>query len=123
MDTKENTSHQLRDSLKRAGWRVQEADTEVRLIPPDISTPLAEIDRLLGGSGSEDDSEEDVALVFTLEYQLRDFLAENIETITNVIKLTDRFVSHREFPGFNRFSSWIGPSWSDRFNGLGHDLP
>jgi len=82
MDTKENTSHQLRDSLKRAGWRVQEADTEVRLIPPDISTPLAEIDRLLGGSGSEDDSEEDVALVFTLEYQLRDFLAENIETIT-----------------------------------------
>jgi hypothetical protein len=53
MDTKENTSHQLRDSLKRAGWRVQEADTEVRLIPPDISTPLAEIDRLLGGSGSD----------------------------------------------------------------------
>ncbi|MBI1878718.1 MAG: DUF91 domain-containing protein [Chloroflexi bacterium] len=81
MDTKENTSHQLRDNLERMGWRIQETDTEVRLIQPGTSDSLVEIDTILGGSDDETE-EEDVAPVFTLEYQLRDFLAENIHTIT-----------------------------------------
>jgi hypothetical protein len=62
------------------GWRIQETDTEVRLIPPGISDSLVEIDTILGDS--DDEAEEDVAPVFTLEHQLRDFLAENIHTVS-----------------------------------------
>ncbi|HEY85017.1 MAG TPA: DUF91 domain-containing protein [Chloroflexi bacterium] len=79
MDTKENTSHQLRNNLNRLGWKVQETDTEVRLIPPD-SESVTEIVKVLGGA--DDEVEEDESPIFRLEYQLRDFLAENIQTIT-----------------------------------------
>jgi hypothetical protein len=93
MDTRENTSHQLRDNLLKMGWRIQETDTEVRLIPPGISDSLVEIDTILGDS--DDEAEEDVAPVFTLEHQLRDFLAENIHTVSVNGKRLKLFVDQK----------------------------
>ena len=37
--TADNTSHQLRDGLRRAGWQVRQSDEQVVLIPPDGPRP------------------------------------------------------------------------------------
>ena len=80
MDATASTSHQLRSGLKRMGWKVQETETEVRLLLPGTAESPAEIDSVLGSPDEEPDKNNEQA--FALEYQLRDFLAENIQTIT-----------------------------------------
>ena len=69
------TSHQLRDALKKKGWAIQETPSEVLLTPPGVTlkVPL---------TVNEGDEEEDLPEAeFTLEYQLRDFLAQNLDVI------------------------------------------
>jgi hypothetical protein len=63
------------------GWGVQETANEVRLIPP--GTPDAHVEAVLGGEGDEDEagSPENAEASFALEYQLRDFIAQNIAAI------------------------------------------
>lgn len=82
-DATSSTSHKLRGALKRDGWTIQELDDEVRLIRPDDAGQLSVVTTVLG-SGDEDADEPDdmqSRAYFALEHQLRDFLAENIETV------------------------------------------
>lgn len=81
LDATNSTSHQLRDGLRRRGWTVQETDSEVRLIYPDVSPPLLDhIGEVLGDA--EDDSSFGAdAAAFALERHLRDFIASNIGAI------------------------------------------
>lgn len=78
LDATSSTSHQLRNGLRRVGWSVQETPSEVRLILP--GTGEATVGAVLG---EEVDSEEPETLEasFGLEFQLRDFIAQNIGAI------------------------------------------
>ena len=74
MEPTSSSSHQLRNALKKKGWLVQETDSEVRLVPPGTEIPAS-----LGGETSEEEDQSEA--VFALEYQLRDFLAQNLGAI------------------------------------------
>jgi endonuclease len=88
MNATQSTSHELRRGLKRLGWGVQETDTDVRLVRPGDASRTDEIAAVLG-LGEQDDSIDGQAgpdpsavdQAFRLEYQLRDFLAENLPTL------------------------------------------
>ena len=73
LDPSNNTSHKLRNALKKKGWAVQETQDEVLLTPPGVTLPPPVID--------PPEDEDPPEAEFTLEYQLRDFLAQNLETI------------------------------------------
>ncbi len=77
LDPTNSTSHQLRDALRRAGWSVHDTPSEVRLIPPGSSETQAFVESTL----PESDEEESADIAFGLEYQLRDFLAQNIGAV------------------------------------------
>lgn len=85
LDATLSTSHQLRLGLKRKGWTDQDTGTEIRMIPPGTANSAA-VSSVLGGDGdSTFDPEEAEAAAdasFALEYQLRDFIAQNIESIS-----------------------------------------
>lgn len=70
LDPTSSTSHELRNALKKMGWSVQDTDTEVRLVMPGA---------VLGTDEPEDEAQPEPT--FTLEYQLRDFLAQNLALI------------------------------------------
>jgi hypothetical protein len=48
LDATDSTSHQLRDGLRCAGWRIRDTDAEVRLIHPGWSGALNQINAVLG---------------------------------------------------------------------------
>jgi len=77
MDPTSSNSHQLRDALKKKGWSVQDTDSEVRLFLPGTGTTVGPI---FNGEASEEDEVQSEA-AFALEYQLRDFLAQNLGAI------------------------------------------
>ena len=79
LDPSSSTSHQLRSALRRLGWTMQESPTEVRLLQPGVGTNSGIIEQVLGSGDVEFD--EDASPFFTLEYQLRDFIAANLGTI------------------------------------------
>jgi hypothetical protein len=79
-DPSNSTSHQLRAGLKRRGWAMQETPSEIRLIKPGAASDIAKVEEVLGGS-DENDSTDVAEASFSLEYQLRDFLAANLETV------------------------------------------
>ena len=72
-----STSHQLRDGLRKRGWSVDETATEVRLLPPGEAGAL--VDAVLGNNDAEEAEVTEAS--FGLEYQLRDFIAQNIGAI------------------------------------------
>lgn len=78
LDPDTQNSVQLRNALRRQGWQVEETDTEFRLFPPSSSVPDDAIDSMLGGEEIAPD--EDQIASFALEYQLRDFLSQNLGT-------------------------------------------
>jgi hypothetical protein len=78
LDPTSATSHQLRSGLRKLGWSVQETETEVRLMAPGSSQLESTVDAVLGEDDEE--AENDIA-AFGLEYQLRDFLAQNLAAI------------------------------------------
>lgn len=80
IDPSSVTSHQVRDALKKAGWSVQETADEVRLIRPDTSMPESTITEVLG-NGSESEDTDQAEAAFGLEFQLRDFIAQNFGSI------------------------------------------
>jgi hypothetical protein len=84
-DPSNSTSHQLRAGLKRRGWTMQETPSEIRLIKPGTASDIAKVEEVLGGS-EDGDLADSAEASFSLEYQLRDFLAANLETI----KMNDR---------------------------------
>jgi len=79
MDATSSTSRQLLSGLKRNGWKFEEADSEVRLFPPGESISEEIITSILGEPEENIVAEEHQG--FGLEKQLRDFLADNIESI------------------------------------------
>jgi endonuclease len=81
LDATSSTSHQLRGALKRSGWSIDENDSEVRLVPPGTGLAEASVTAVLGGGAEAEDEPEESDPRFGLEYQLRDFLAQNIQSI------------------------------------------
>jgi Endonuclease NucS C-terminal domain len=79
LDATSSTSHELRNGLRKMGWSVQSTDTEVRLLMPGTASQEPAVDAVLGGEESESDVEPEAT--FGLEYQLRDFLAQNLSAI------------------------------------------
>lgn len=79
LDATLSTSHQLRNGLRKAGWTVQSLIDEVRLIPPGATSAV--IDSVMGEDVGPDEGLISPETAFALEYQLRDFIAQNIETI------------------------------------------
>jgi endonuclease len=79
LDPNLSTSHQLRNALRRLGWIMEETPTEIRLIKPGIEASSQVLGEILGRNESANDDDSDP--YFSLEYQLRDFLASNISTI------------------------------------------
>ncbi len=77
LDATNSTSHQLRNGLKRKGWKVQSTDAEVRLLMPGAND--TRVEEVLGDDEATD--ETPLEFVFELEAQLRDFLAHNLEKI------------------------------------------
>ncbi len=75
-----STSHQLRGLLMQAGWTMQEGPGEVRMIFPG-SDAGAVVEDLLGAADESASDDEDGSPYFSLEYQLRDFLASNLPSI------------------------------------------
>lgn len=81
LDATNSTSHQLRNGLKKMGWRVQETEAEVRLfLPGSFDSQI--VDSLLGEPEAELEADSDSTVAFALEHHLRDFIAENISTIS-----------------------------------------
>ena len=78
LDATSSTSHQLRNGLRRVGWSVQETPSEVRLILPGAGE--AAVGAVLG-EGVDSEEPETPEASFGLEFQLRDFIAQNIGAI------------------------------------------
>jgi hypothetical protein len=82
LDPTSRTSHELRSALHKAGWSVRETDSQVLLLKPTEADGNSTIDQVLGTIEEEEISEnEPREASFTLEHQLRDFLAQNLSAI------------------------------------------
>lgn len=80
LDPTSSTSHQLRNGLKKCGWSVKEMPTEIRLFMPGGNASESVIDEVLGEQ-IDDEENESIEPSFALEYQLRDFIAQNLAAI------------------------------------------
>ena len=78
LDATSSTSHELRNGLKKMGWSVQATDEEARLVVPGGENLVPMVGVVLGDESEEDGYSE---AMFGLEYQLRDFLAQNLGAI------------------------------------------
>lgn len=107
LDPTSSTSHQLRDALRRSGWAVQETETEVHLIKPDSSGKPPELANVLG-TDSEDDVAEPTEATFSLEYQLRDFIAQNLGGLSINGKRLKLYVDQTGRDGVE-YPSAVGP--------------
>jgi Endonuclease NucS C-terminal domain len=81
VETTTSTSHQLRSILRKKGWTLKESPNEISLIPP--GADMGDVESILGEP--EGDEEEATQygdqITFNLEYQLRDFIASNMNAI------------------------------------------
>jgi hypothetical protein len=81
VETTTSTSHQLRSILRKKGWTLKESPNEISLIPP--GADIGDVENILGEP--EGDEEEAAQygdqITFNLEYQLRDFIASNMNAI------------------------------------------
>lgn len=83
LDATFSTSHQLRNGLKKLGWSVQETPDEVRLIMPGSTRAIQAISEVLGEGDSEPEGNGEMEEIsFSLEYQLRDFIVQNLHAIS-----------------------------------------
>lgn len=80
LDATSSTSHQLRDALRRRSWQVHDTPTEVRLSPPGADPNAVEVTSVLGDADA-DEAEAGEGAAFGLEFQLRDFIAQNLSAI------------------------------------------
>jgi hypothetical protein len=77
-----STSHQLRDGLKKLGWTAQDTDTEVRLMMPEKPGQSRLIVEVLGPPDADDEPTNPAEASFQIEYQLRDFIAQNLHAVS-----------------------------------------
>jgi hypothetical protein len=73
-DPRASTSHQLRVGLRKMGWTMEETPTEIRLLAPGTQGKV-DLEEVLGPAGEAESP------YFSLEYQLRDFLADNLGAV------------------------------------------
>jgi hypothetical protein len=85
---------------------VQETPTEIRLIKPGAEASSQLVGEVLGSNELPDDDDREP--VFSLEYQLRDFLASNLSTISIGEKRLRVFVDATGREGVE-FPSAVGP--------------
>lgn len=82
MSAIDNTSHELRAALKKKGWLMEETNTQVRLLMPSSNMPAEILTEDVANEGHAQERDDIAPLpVFSLEYQLRDFLSSNLNTI------------------------------------------
>ncbi|KRP57644.1 nuclease [Pseudomonas synxantha] len=82
LNPNEANSQALRRGFERLGWSVEETDTQIRFFKPGTTQSALEV---LGETDPDldqlDTPEGERETVFELEYQLRDFIAHNIESL------------------------------------------
>jgi len=108
MDPSSTTSHQLRSALCRLGWTMQEAPTEIRLIKPEPDLDPNAVKRIFGSDDPVDDADTSESPIFSLEYQLRDFLASNLGTVSIGGKRLRLYIDPTGRDGIE-FPSAVGP--------------
>jgi Endonuclease NucS C-terminal domain len=105
LDPTESTSHQLRAGLRRMGWSMEETPTEVRLLAPGSQGKVG-LEEVLGSPVESSDDLE--SSYFSLEYQLRDFLAANLSVVVVDGKRLRLFVDAAGHDGIE-YPSAVGP--------------
>ena len=109
MDPNETNSQTLRRGFRALGWTIDETDSHVRFFRPGTA---ALVEDSLGASESEnshiDELTDSRETVFELEYQLRDFIAHNIETIKIDGKWLKLYVDPTGRDGIE-FPTGVGP--------------
>lgn len=105
LDATLSTSHQLRNGLRRMGWSAQETASEVRLIPPGAAEVKLD---MVFGEGTESEGAEAPEATFGLEFQLRDFIAQNISAIDFRAKRLRLYVDATGRDG-TEFPTPVGP--------------
>lgn len=108
LDATSSTSHRLRDGLKKLGWSVQETPTEVRLVMPGTNSIETNIDAVLGENVGELEDNDEAGASFSLEYQLRDFIAQNLGVIPIAGQRLRLFVDPTGRDGIE-FPTGVGP--------------
>ncbi|MCP1974293.1 endonuclease NucS domain-containing protein [Bradyrhizobium elkanii] len=106
LDPNLSTSHQLRNALRRLGWTMEESPNEMRLIKPGLETSSEVLTGVLGRDEPVNDDEGES--YFSLEYQLRDFLASNLTTTSINGKRLRLFVDQSGRDGIE-FPTAVGP--------------
>jgi len=77
-----STSHALRNGLKKLGWKAIETPTEVRLMLPGAGAAEIQVESVPGDDDELPDGDSsDSEARFGLEYQLRDFIGQNLDVI------------------------------------------
>ena len=106
LDATLSTSHQLRLGLKKLGWVDQDTETEIRFLPPGTDKTSNSI----GIAPTEEPESDSDALEtsFALEYQLRDFIAQNIGAIKVDGHLLSLFVDQTGRDGIE-YPTAVGP--------------
>ncbi len=79
--TTDNNSRQLKRGLRKAGWRIQETDSEIHFFPPS-AVPQSDA-APIEDEPEEDDSPLDTeeVLEFSLEKHLQQFIAGNLPSL------------------------------------------
>ena len=85
LDATSSTSHELRRGLRKLGWNVQEIGSEVRLFRPGEAVSEPAVTAVLGDQSPDAELEGEAVeadeAAFGLEFQLRDFIAQNLAAI------------------------------------------
>ncbi len=93
MDATSSTSRQLLSGLKKTGWKYEETESEVRLFLPGESVNSETVSSILDTDEENGDNEGEQT--FSLERQLRDFIADNISSININGKQLKLFVDQK----------------------------
>lgn len=109
LNPNEANSQALRRGFDRLGWAVEETDSQVRFFKPGTTQSaletLGEKDPDLNDLDTPDSERE---TVFELEYQLRDFIAHNIESIKVDGKALRLYVDDQGRDGIE-YPTGVGP--------------
>lgn len=109
LDPNEANSQALRRGFERLGWTIEETDSQVRFFKPGSTQSALET---LGEQGHDldnlDTPDGERETVFELEYQLRDFIAHNIESLKVDGRGLQLYVDEQGRDGIE-YPSGVGP--------------